>query len=74
MYHEGMILSLILDYKDNPLIWQELAVRRWCTLQFAANKGGTAEAWEFGRGFLPMSASAGIPAHWMGALGKSAKQ
>ena len=74
LYYEGMLLSLILDHKDNPLIWQELAVRRWCTLQFAANKGGTAEAWEFGRGFLPMSASAGIPAHWMGALGKSAKR
>jgi len=74
VYHEGMILSLILDNRENPLIWQELAVRRWCTLQFAANKGGTAEAWEFGRGFLPMSSSAGIPAHWMGALGKSAKR
>ena len=74
LYYEGMLLSLILDHKDNPLIWQELAVRRWCTLQFAANKGGTAEAWEFGRGFLPMSASADIPAHWMVALGKFAKR
>ena len=53
VYHEGMILSLILDHKDNPLIWQELAVRRWCTLQFAANKGGTAEAWGVRSRFPP---------------------
>ena len=57
IYYEGYCLSLLLDNMHDPVVWKELAARRWCAL----NQVKEGVQWDVARALLPMSSNAGVP-------------
>ena len=53
VYYEGLLLSLLLDYMDQPHVWQQLAARRWYILNLVSNRN---MQWSQARGLLPLTA------------------
>ena len=51
-YYEGLLLALLLDHRDDPAVWMELAARRWLTLNLVVNHNFQ---WQQARSLLPLS-------------------
>jgi hypothetical protein len=62
LYNEGLVLSLLLDHSDDPQLWQELAARRWLTIQLVMSGS---VSWEEAGAFLPLTSRGGLPASFL---------
>ena len=66
LYYEGLVLSVLLDYSEDPEVWKELAARRWIGLWAVAN--GT--PWKAAEAFLPLTVTQGLTARQFGIMNK----
>lgn len=69
VYYEGLVLSLLLDNRDDVLVWAQLAARRWYTLRLVAN----GQQWNLARGLLPLDGMGGMPTSLLYELQKFEK-
>jgi hypothetical protein len=70
VYYEGLVLSLLLDYANDPEVWTQLAARRWCSLNVVANGG---LQWSQARGLLPLASVGSMPTSCVYELQKYAR-
>ena len=64
LFYEGLVLSLLLDHRDDPEVWVELAARRWLSCQLATR----GLRWDAARALLPLNTRAGMPADVMNSV------
>jgi hypothetical protein len=69
VYYEGLVLSLLLDNRDDVRVWAQLAARRWYTLRLVAN----GQQWNLARGLLPLDGMGGMPTSLLYELQKFEK-
>ena len=70
-YYEGMALSLILDNRHDPTVWQQLAARRWMSLNMVLGDG---DQWADARTLLPMAGTAGVSSDLRERMHKQGKK
>jgi hypothetical protein len=69
VYYEGLLLSLILDYRHRPEVWIEMAARRWMTLHLISS----GLSWQEATAFLPLTSRGGLPSSLLFSAQRFAK-
>ena len=69
LYYEGLVLSMLLDHKNDPHIWTQVAARRWTSCTLAAD----GHPWLAARYLLPMTGAGNLSATLLESLYRHAQ-